>query len=80
MQFIINIHERFVLWIDFITTEDVDFNRSGIRVKIALEGVTLQIKKKVESKGKKNAHVFMYINAQIINKGGIFSNHLHENI
>lgn len=69
--------DKFALWLDFRTTEDIKLHGSGRRVGKTSAGINLRIKKTVEAKGSLNAHMFLFTDAQVNIKGSTFANVLY---
>ena len=56
---------KFALWLDFRMIDENVLCGTGRGIENELEGITLQIEKKVETDGALNAFIYLIINAQL---------------
>ena len=54
---------KYALWLDFETIDENELHGTGRRIENALEGITLQIKKKEESARALNAYIYLIMDA-----------------
>ena len=52
--------------------DENELHRMGRRIENALEGITLQIEKKVESGGALNAYIYLIMDAQLNIQSGTY--------
>ena len=64
--------DRYALWLDFRTIDENKLHGTGRRIENALEGITLQIEKKVESAGALNAYIYLIMDAQLNIQNGAY--------
>ena len=69
--------DKYVLWLNFRTTDKNALHRTSRRIENALEGITLQIEKKAETSGNLNAYIYLIIDAQLSIQNGAFVSALH---
>ena len=50
---------KYALWLDFRMLDENTLQEIGRRIENALEGITLQIKKKADSAGALNAYIYL---------------------
>ena len=63
---------KYDLWLDFRTIDENELHRTGRRIEIASEGITLQIEKKEESAGAFNAYIYLIMDAQLNIQNGAY--------
>ena len=63
---------KFALWLDFRTIEEIELHRTGRHIKNASEGITLQIEKKEESAGALNVYIYLIMDAQLNIQNGTY--------
>ena len=63
---------KYALWLDFRTIDENELHRTGRRIKIALEAITLQIEKKEESAGALQAYIYLIMDAQLNIQSGAY--------
>ena len=63
---------RYALWLDFRTIDENELHGTGRRIENASEGITLQIKKKAESAGPRNAYIYLIMDAQLNIQNGTY--------
>ena len=54
---------KYALWLDFRTIDENELDGTGRRIENASEGITLQIEKKAESAGARNAYIYLIMDA-----------------
>ena len=64
--------DRYALWLDFRTIDENALHWMGRRIENALEGITLQIEKKMESAGNLSPYIYLIMGAQLNIKGEKF--------
>ena len=64
--------DKYVLWLDFRTTDENFLHGIGRRIENASEGITLQIEKKEETAGPLNAYIYLIMDAQLNIQNGAF--------
>ena len=69
--------DKYALWLDFRTIDKNSLHGTGRRIENALEGITLQIEKKVESAGNLNVYIYLIMDAQVNIKDGKFVSALY---
>ena len=72
------LNNKYALWIDFRTIDENTLHGTGRRVGIEGGGITLQIKKKVESDVVLNAYIYLIMNAQLSIQNGAFVSAIHQ--
>ena len=63
---------KYALWLDFRMIDENELHGTGRRIENASEGITLQIKKKVESAGSLNAYIYLIMDAQLNIQNGAY--------
>ena len=63
---------KYALWFDFRMIDENELHGTGRRIENALEGITLQIKKKEESAGALNANIYLIMDAQLNIQNGAY--------
>ena len=69
--------DKYALWLDFRMIDENSLHGRGRRIENALEGITLQIEKKVESAGNLIAYIYLIMDAQLNIKDGAFVSALY---
>ena len=69
--------DKYALWLNFRTIDKNSLHGTGRRIENALEGITLQIEKKVESAGNLNVYIYLIMDAQLNIKDGKFVSALY---
>ena len=64
------LNNKYALWLDFRMINENSLH--GRRIENALEGITLQIKKKVETAGTLNAYMYLIMDAQLNIQNGAY--------
>ena len=64
--------DKYVLYLNFRTTDENTLHGTGGRIENASEGITLQIEKKAENAGNLNAHIYLIMDAQLNIQNGAF--------
>ena len=64
--------DKYALWLDFRTIDENSLYRTGRRIEIASEVITLQIEKKAESAGALNAYIYLIMDAQLNIQNGTY--------
>ena len=64
--------DKYALWLDFRTLDENSLHGTGRKIENASEGITLQIKKKVETARNLNAYIYLIMDAQLNIKDGAF--------
>ena len=64
--------DRYALWLDFRTIDEIELHGMGRRIENASEGITLQIEKKAESAGALNAYIYLIMDAQLNIQSGAY--------
>ena len=68
---------KYGLWLDLRTSEDCQIHGSGRRIGDSSSGISIQINKKVEARGKLNIYVYIIMDAQLNIENGRFVNTLY---
>ena len=68
-EYLIN---KYALWLDFRMIDENVLHRMGRRIENALQGITLQIEKKVETAGALNAFIYLIMDAQLNIQNGTY--------
>ena len=63
---------KYALWLDFRTIDKNTLHGTGRRIENALEGITLQIEKKLESAEALSAYIYLIMDAQLNIQNGAF--------
>ena len=63
---------KYALWLDFRTIDENSLHGTGRQIENALEGITLQIKKKAESARDLNAFIYLIMDAQLNIQNGVY--------
>ena len=63
---------KYALWLDFRMIDENELHGTGRRIENALEGITLQIKKKAETAGALNAYIYLIMDAQLNIQSGAY--------
>ena len=63
---------KYALWLDFRMIDENVLHWTGRRIENALEGITLQIKKKEETAGALNAFIYLIMDAQLNIQNGTY--------
>ena len=63
---------KYALWLDFRMIDENELHGMGRRIENALEGITLQIKKKAESARALNAYIYLIMDAQLNIQNGAY--------
>ena len=69
---------KYALWLDFRMINANALHRMGRRIENALEGITLQIEKKVELAGNLKAYIYLIMDAQLNIKDRAFTGALYQ--
>ena len=64
--------DKYALWLDFRTTDENALHGMVRRIENALEGITLQIENKTEMAGNLKAYIYLFVDAQLNIKDGVF--------
>ena len=64
--------DKYALWLDFRMIDENALHGMGRRIENALEGITLQIEKKVESAENLNAYIYLIMDTQLNIKNGAY--------
>ena len=67
---------KYALWLDLRTTDDVSLHGSGRKVENASEGITLQLTKTAEAAGALKVYIFIFMDAQLNLESGRYVNTL----
>ena len=68
---------KYALWLNFRMIDENVLHRTGRRIENALEGITLQIKKKVETAGTLNAFICLTMDAQLNIEHGTYNSAIY---
>ena len=68
---------KYALWLDFRTIDENELHGTGRHTETTSEGITLQIKKKAESAGALNAHIYLIMDAQLNIQNGTYVSALY---
>ena len=69
--------DKYALWLDFRMTDKKSLHGTGRKIENTLEGITLQIEKKVEAARNLNAYIYLIMDAQLNIKDGTFISALY---
>ena len=69
--------DKYALWLDFRTIDEIFLHGMGRRIENALEGITLQIEKSAETAGNLNAYIYLIMDAQLNIQNGAFVSALY---
>ena len=69
VEYLVN---KYALWLDFRTIDEIELHGMGRRIENALEGITLQIEKKAETAGALSAYIYLIMDAQLNIQSGAY--------